>query len=128
MTQTNSAIIVAVKPQWNMPSCAWGMRWGNVRYLAMSGAPWACAAWRSSVAPSGQPCPFSHAGLSAWLSLAEPLGRHWWLPAIRQTGSMTVAEVMRAFACAWNTDDDAGRLRLLAAACVPDAVFVARNR
>jgi hypothetical protein len=38
---------------------------------------------------------------------------------------MTVAEVMRAFAHAWNTDDDAGRMRLLAAACVPDAVFVA---
>jgi hypothetical protein len=40
---------------------------------------------------------------------------------------MTVAEVMRAFARAWNTDDDAGRLRLLAAACVPDAVFVAQG-
>jgi hypothetical protein len=38
---------------------------------------------------------------------------------------MTVAEVMEAFAHAWNADDDAGRLRLLAAACVPDAVFVA---
>jgi hypothetical protein len=38
---------------------------------------------------------------------------------------MTVAEVMRACARAWNTDDDAGRMRLLAAACVPDAVFVA---
>ncbi len=31
---------------------------------------------------------------------------------------------MGAFASAWNTDDDTGRLRLLAAACVPDAIFV----
>jgi non-heme chloroperoxidase len=37
---------------------------------------------------------------------------------------MTVAEVIGAFARAWNTDDDAGRARLLAACCVPDAVFV----
>ncbi len=38
---------------------------------------------------------------------------------------MTVTEVTQAFARAWNTDDDAGRLRLLTAACLPDAVFVA---
>jgi hypothetical protein len=37
---------------------------------------------------------------------------------------MTVTEVIQAFARAWNTDEDAGRLRLLAAACLPDAVFV----
>jgi len=38
---------------------------------------------------------------------------------------MTVAEGMQALARAWNTDDDAGRLRLLVAACVPDGVFAA---
>jgi len=38
---------------------------------------------------------------------------------------MTVAGVVQAFARAWNTDDDSGRLRLLATACVPNAVFVA---
>ena len=37
---------------------------------------------------------------------------------------MTAAEVIDAFARAWNTDDDAERLSLLSAACVPDAVFV----
>jgi hypothetical protein len=37
---------------------------------------------------------------------------------------MTVAKMTRAFARAWNTDDDAGRLRLLAVACLLDAVFV----
>ena len=36
---------------------------------------------------------------------------------------MTVAEIIGAFARAWNCDDDAGRARLLAACCVPDAVF-----
>jgi non-heme chloroperoxidase len=37
---------------------------------------------------------------------------------------MTVAEVVASFAGAWNCDDDDGRARLLAACCVPDAVFV----
>lgn len=37
---------------------------------------------------------------------------------------MTVAEVIGAFARAWNCDDDAGRAQLLAASCLPDAVFV----
>lgn len=64
-------------------------------------------------------------GRPAWLGLPEPLGSYWRPSEIRQTGAMTAAEVMQAFARAWNTDDDAGRLRLLAAACVPDGVFVA---
>jgi hypothetical protein len=38
---------------------------------------------------------------------------------------MTPAEVIDAFARAWNTGNDAERLGLLAAACLPDAVFVA---
>lgn len=38
---------------------------------------------------------------------------------------MTPAEVIDAFARAWNTESDAGRLALLSAACLPDAVFVA---
>ena len=37
---------------------------------------------------------------------------------------MTAAEVIPAFAQAWNTGDDAERLRLLSASCLPDAVFV----
>jgi len=38
---------------------------------------------------------------------------------------MTPAEVIDAFARAWNTGNDAERWALLSAACVPDAVFVA---
>lgn len=38
---------------------------------------------------------------------------------------MTPAEVIDAFARAWNTGNDAERLALLTTACVPDAVFVA---
>jgi hypothetical protein len=37
---------------------------------------------------------------------------------------MTAAEVISAFAHAWNAGDDAERLRLLSASCLPDAVFV----
>ena len=37
---------------------------------------------------------------------------------------MTMSDVMQAFARAWNTDDDAGRLRLLTTACVPGVVLV----
>jgi hypothetical protein len=37
---------------------------------------------------------------------------------------MMVADVIAAFEAAWNAPDEAGRLRLLAASCVPDAVFV----
>src|SRR5579864_3643516 len=44
--------------------------------------------------------------------------------ACGQNGEMTAAEVIDAFAQAWNTGDDIERLRLLTAACVPDAVFV----
>jgi hypothetical protein len=44
--------------------------------------------------------------------------------ACGQNGGMTAAEVIDAFARAWNTGDDIERLRLLTAACVPDAVFV----
>lgn len=39
-------------------------------------------------------------------------------------GIVTAAEVIAAFARAWNVDDDAERLRLLTTACLPDAVFV----
>lgn len=41
-----------------------------------------------------------------------------------QSGSVTVAEVITAFARAWNIEDGDERLRLLTAACLPDAVFV----
>jgi hypothetical protein len=37
---------------------------------------------------------------------------------------VTAAEVFETFARPWNTDDDAERLQLLAASCVPDAAFV----
>jgi hypothetical protein len=37
---------------------------------------------------------------------------------------MTSCEVIKAFAGAWNAGDAAERLRLLAASCLPDAVFV----
>jgi|SRR5215831_8133881 len=37
---------------------------------------------------------------------------------------MLVTDVIAAFEAAWNASDDAERLRLLAIACVPDAVFV----
>jgi len=37
---------------------------------------------------------------------------------------MSAGEVIAAFAGAWNADDDVERLRLLAASCSPDAVFV----
>jgi hypothetical protein len=37
---------------------------------------------------------------------------------------VTTAEVVAAFALARNADDEAERLRLLTAACLPDAVFV----
>lgn len=37
---------------------------------------------------------------------------------------MTAAEVIAAFARAWNTGDGEERLRLLIAACLPEAVFV----
>lgn len=33
--------------------------------------------------------------------------------------------MIAGFAAAWNTDDDAERLRLLTAACLPEAVFAA---
>lgn len=36
-----------------------------------------------------------------------------------------MSDVMQALARAWNTDDDAGRLRLLKTACVPGVVLVA---
>ncbi len=42
-----------------------------------------------------------------------------------ETGFMTAAEVIAAFARAWNTDNDNERLELLTAACLPDTVFVA---
>ena len=38
---------------------------------------------------------------------------------------MRAEQVAAAFAAAWNTGDDAERLTLLAACCLPDAVFVA---
>src|SRR5262245_46348362 len=38
---------------------------------------------------------------------------------------MRADEVIAGFAAAWNTTDDAERLRLLAASCTPDAVFAA---
>jgi hypothetical protein len=38
---------------------------------------------------------------------------------------MGADEVVAGFAAAWNTGDDAERLRLLEASCVPDAVFAA---
>jgi len=38
---------------------------------------------------------------------------------------MTAAEMISALARAWNAGDDAGRLRLLSASCLPDALFVA---
>jgi hypothetical protein len=38
---------------------------------------------------------------------------------------MRADEVIAAFAAAWNTVDDAERLRLLTACCRPDAVFAA---
>jgi hypothetical protein len=37
---------------------------------------------------------------------------------------VTAGEAFETFARAWNTDDDDQRLQLLAASCVPDAVFV----
>ena len=37
---------------------------------------------------------------------------------------MTAREAFETFARAWNADDDDQRLQLLAASCVPDAVFV----
>jgi hypothetical protein len=37
---------------------------------------------------------------------------------------VTAVEVIAAFARAWNTRDDDERLRLLTAACFPEAVFV----
>jgi len=37
---------------------------------------------------------------------------------------MLVGEVIAAFEAAWNASDEAERLRLLAIACVPEAVFV----
>jgi hypothetical protein len=54
--------------------------------------------------------------------LAEPAARTC---GCGQTGLMTPAEVIDAFARAWNTENDAERLALLSAACLPDAVFVA---
>jgi hypothetical protein len=39
-------------------------------------------------------------------------------------GTVTAAEVITAFARAWNIEDGDERLRLLTAACLPDAVFV----
>ncbi|HEV2460043.1 MAG TPA: hypothetical protein VGS80_16930 [Ktedonobacterales bacterium] len=68
---------------------------------------------------------YEDGGQPAWLGSSEPLGRYWWPPEIHQTGGMTVSDVMQAFARAWSTDDDAGRLRLLTAACVPGVVLVA---
>ena len=68
--------------------------------------------------------PLALAGQPPGAALHGRLSKQWWQPALRQTGGMTVADVIDAFARAWNTDDDAGRLRLLAAACLPDAVFV----
>jgi hypothetical protein len=44
---------------------------------------------------------------------------------LRQTVFMTAADVIGAFAHAWNTDNDTERLKLLTTACLPDAVFVA---
>ena len=38
---------------------------------------------------------------------------------------MAAAEVIDAFARAWNTGNDTERLALLATACLPDAIFVA---
>jgi hypothetical protein len=40
---------------------------------------------------------------------------------------MTAAEVIVAFAGAWNARDDEERARLLDASCVPDAVFFAEQ-
>jgi hypothetical protein len=37
---------------------------------------------------------------------------------------MLAGEVIAAFEAAWNASDDAERLRLLASACVPEAIFV----
>ena len=45
--------------------------------------------------------------------------------AVGRLGFMTPAEVIAAFARAWNADDDTERLELLTTACLPDAVFVA---
>ena len=39
--------------------------------------------------------------------------------------AMTAGEVIAAFAGAWNAGDPAERLRLIAASCAPDAVFIA---
>jgi hypothetical protein len=40
---------------------------------------------------------------------------------------MDLPHVVADFAAAWNSEDDAERLRLLTQSCVPDAVFVARH-
>ena len=37
---------------------------------------------------------------------------------------MLITDLIAAFEAAWNASDDTERLRLLAIACVPDAVFV----
>lgn len=55
----------------------------------------------------------------------QVLGRWRPRPVPHQTGRVTVAEVIGTFARAWNTIDDAERLRLLTASCLPDAVFAA---
>lgn len=67
-----------------------------------------------------QPCPPGHHLLhkhrqsGAVLPYAAP----------HQTGGMTIAEVIGVFARAWDTGDQALRLRLLASCCLPDAAFV----
>lgn len=48
-----------------------------------------------------------------------------WHVVAGQTGVVTPAEVIDAFARAWTIGNDAERLSLLTTACVPDAVFVA---
>jgi hypothetical protein len=45
-------------------------------------------------------------------------------PRQDQAVSVTAGEVVAAFAAAWNARDAEDRLRLLAASCTPDAVFV----
>jgi hypothetical protein len=91
-------------------------------YSAMSGSPAGSDRTTPLIVSPGQ-ANRGGSGPPAWLGLPEPLGSCWRPPEIRQTGAVTVAEVVQAFVRAWNTDDDAGQLRLLATTCAPEAVL-----
>jgi hypothetical protein len=58
-------------------------------------------------------------GPSAAVIARDSSAAHGTLSGIR------VDEAIAAFGAAWNTADDAERLRLLTACCLPDAVFAA---